>query len=1113
MRRRHLVVIAAVTATVFGGAAPAAFAASTGAPRAVGHVKGASTSSTSALLSWTNPSSASFRSTLVRYAKGTTAPASPTKGTSAGLVSKTHHSLTIGKLSSGVRYSFALFATDGHGHYAHRVPVGVTIAPGPVSGVAAFDHGSYTSVDWTNPKTPSFDALTIRYAKGSTAPSSPTRGSAVPVAWGRKTTARLPHLAADTTYTVAVWAHDYAKRYATVATTTFTTRATATTPAAKITGTATDSHHAPLAGVFVELSGDYSDVQASTTTGSDGTYSLTVPPGSYYVGFDGEGATGGDSDATGYVGDSQDVQATSGHTTTGVDATLTPGGVITGRVTDAAGDPLAGVLPYLKPVLAYVQVDSSFLFGYSFDTGHPHVTAADGTFTLKGVYPAAVRTCLDPSSFDPSSSGVTGGSDDSAGYVQRCAQTSVLVPAGQSVAVPDIALESAAAGVVAGTVTNASGHPVANALVEINPTSQASDGGGFAVTSEDGTYRAGGVVAGSYNVCVDTYGETLAANDVGDALTCLPHAIAVHTGATTTADVRLTRGGAVAGKLTGKGGVPLVGVMVDLSSGDSEGDGAGGEAVTDSHGHFVLKGLAAGSYTACFDASSATGAGLTTGASSSCYRNNAKIQVKAGVTRLGIDAQLGAGGAITGTVKDDLGNPLSDVSVSASSTSDYDNLAGGFGTTDAQGRYSITGLPTGSYDVCFYPGDPTALQSASCYGAATQDDQGTKVTVHAGSTTSHIDAALSTGGSITVTVHDQDGNPIAGVNATALSTCDLDEEGDCGTQPLFSATKATAVDASDVTDSDGAVTLSSLAPGNYAVCLFAYFGATGVDNSATGYADACHGGSTFDVSVTAHHTTDVTQTLAPGGEVTGTITDAGGQPLAGVRVDVSDSGANDFDNGFDNGFDGLPDEFADPNTLDPEVLTGADGTYRVHGVTPGARTVCVEASAAAGPTGYLDQCVGGQPGGTDGTDGTTITVTAGATTSGVDLALTAGAAISGKITDTAGHVLADSEAGVFTPAGDLVGQTEAAGNGTYAIDRVPAGSYVVCFYAYGYVNQCYKGVDWKTEDLPTGTTKVVAVIGSTTSGINAKLRKAVGGYTRTARPFELRAARAHSSGR
>ena len=154
----------------------------------------------------------------------------------------------------------------------------------------------------------------------------------------------------------------------------------------------------------------------------------------------------------------------------------------------------------------------------------------------------------------------------------------------------------------------------------------------------------------------------------------------------------------------------------------------------------------------------------------------------------GIDAKLPVGGEITGQVTSaSTGDPLPNVSVSASGAS-----GAGYGTasTDANGDYTIVGLPTDNYYVSYQ--DPAGSYLDQQY---TQNP----VAVAAGQTTTAIDAAMQSAAKISGTVTDSaSGQPIDGIQATAYDA---------------NGNYITSTD----TDGNGAYTLSDLPTGSYRV--------------------------------------------------------------------------------------------------------------------------------------------------------------------------------------------------------------------------------------------------------------------------------------------------------
>lgn len=154
-----------------------------------------------------------------------------------------------------------------------------------------------------------------------------------------------------------------------------------------------------------------------------------------------------------------------------------------------------------------------------------------------------------------------------------------------------------------------------------------------------------------------------------------------------TIDAELALGGSISGVVTSQEGNPLADAAVYVVSVIH-----GNEAVTttDPSGHYALTGLLPSSYRVHFSASS--------GNHLDEFYENARSQgdatfvgVLEGIDTLAINASLERGGSISGTVVDDLGNPIVDASVTVSGAS-Y-----GLTFTDADGNYVIDHLLGGEH--------------------------------------------------------------------------------------------------------------------------------------------------------------------------------------------------------------------------------------------------------------------------------------------------------------------------------------------------------------------------------------------------------------------------------
>ncbi len=118
-------------------------------------------------------------------------------------------------------------------------------------------------------------------------------------------------------------------------------------PGAIVSGKVTDTHGNPVRGICVQA--QKSGIFGGAVTGADGTYSINaLPSGSYTVQFSGGCGNAGSyatqfykDQTNGAAGDS--VPLIAGQTTSGINASMQPGGTITGVVADNTGHKLSNV--------------------------------------------------------------------------------------------------------------------------------------------------------------------------------------------------------------------------------------------------------------------------------------------------------------------------------------------------------------------------------------------------------------------------------------------------------------------------------------------------------------------------------------------------------------------------------------------------------------------------------------------------------------------------------------------------------------------------------------------------------------------------------------------------
>jgi hypothetical protein len=483
---------------------------------------------------------------------------------------------------------------------------------------------------------------------------------------------------------------------------------------------------------------------------------------------------------------------------------------------------------------------------------------------------------------------------------------------------------------------------------------------GGVVTSTGGmTTSAGGVVTSTGGVVTSTGG--------------------VGSGTATTLDASLASGGAVSGVVTDAAGShhAVAGVSVQVTFPGQMGPTA--DALTGTDGTYKVVGLDTRSdYQVCFSSSASVAGGSSdsTGYVPQCYDGVAHggsptpVTVTAGALTTGVGADMSAGGAISGVVRDATSHAsLAGVQVSV-------HAPGWMGplqvvSTGPAGTYTAKGMAAGSqYSVCFtatsgVSGGTTDLTgyASQCYDNLPPWDAPpwgatTPVTVAVGATTSGVSAALTPGGVVSGRVT-QAGTALGLHNVGVQVSTSPDPGGD-----TYNAW----------TNPDGSYSVVVPPFSSYRVCFHAS-GATGGTSDSPGYLDQCYpaqtalGGGDLVAVTAGHATSGVDAAMFPGGAITGTVTQEGsGASLESVKVAVS-----------------LP---SDPTRDVFGTQTGPDGTY-VLVVAPGTYRVCFDPSGATGGSsdgpGYVGQCydnvpLGGAP--------TPVTVTStGQTVTGIDAAL------------------------------------------------------------------------------------------------------------------------------
>ncbi|HEX5498709.1 MAG TPA: carboxypeptidase-like regulatory domain-containing protein, partial [Thermomicrobiales bacterium] len=445
-----------------------------------------------------------------------------------------------------------------------------------------------------------------------------------------------------------------------------------------------DHGGSPIAGAFVGADSLTCCGGSSATTAADGTYTITaLAPGSYRVRASAAGLPQRYYNNTYDVNTAQVVSASDGTTTSGIDITLEPGGSISGVIRDHDGSPIAG---------ARVEADDTACCGTGSAT-----SAVDGTYTISGLAPGAYRV-------EASAAGLPGRYYNNT-YDINVAQ---LVDAATGVTTTGIDITLEPGGSISGVIRDSIGNPIAGANVQAQGAVVCCPYGS-ATTAADGTYTITGLSAGSYHV--NASAPTFASRYYdGTYDASAAAAVIVTAGGTTPAiDISLEPAGSISGTVRDSQGNPLAGASLFASADTCC---AGAFATSAADGSYTLTGLPPGSFRVQASAFGYVGV----------YYDNADfggatlVAVTSGNTTSNIDFALQRGGSITGVVKDDIGNPIANASIFASG----DTCCGeGFGTSAADGSYTIVGLPAGSYTV-----RATATTYLGQYFDGAQDESG-----------------------------------------------------------------------------------------------------------------------------------------------------------------------------------------------------------------------------------------------------------------------------------------------------------------------------------------------------------------------------------------------------
>jgi hypothetical protein len=364
------------------------------------------------------------------------------------------------------------------------------------------------------------------------------------------------------------------------------------------------------------------------------------------------------------------------------------------------------------------------------------------------------------------------------------------------------------------------------------------------------------------------------------------------------------------------------------------------------------------------------------------------------------------------------------------------------------------------------------LVGASATAQAGPPAAAIRVPVTAGTTTAHVNAGVATGAIISGTITSPAGRPL--------------RQAEVG---LYTRTGRTV--AFSLSDARGRYQFGGLAPTStgYAICVDGRF----VGGSPTGYLGRCYrtaswSGSGRSPATTTRVTVDPAQhrsglniVLTHGAAISGIVRSSSGRPLSGVTVLARNRGTE----------------------AKWTATTSGTGAYSITGLPAAARgySVCFDGAQTATPStgGFLSQCYRGRAwsGHWRPARARIVSVRLGHDHARINGALRPGGAIHGRITDArTGRDVRYASVEVFSRFGHLLGTTQAAANGQYAINGLPAavGDRVCVTRTYvsaaaTYAPRCYRTVERSGSGRPRGTSAVRVRAGHAHLGIGLRVAR------------------------
>ena len=558
-------------------------------------------------------------------------------------------------------------------------------------------------------------------------------------------------------------------------------------PGGMVTGTVTDAaSNGPLGGICVsDIDGDFA------VTNSEGSYRIKqMSAGTTSISFSGGCGNKGSYAPQSYDALANEAAATpvhirAGETTAGIDAAMLPGATITGQVARQGGRQLGNVC---VSAVSPSEIRNTFLFIFPLAISHK------GRYTIRNLAPGLYGVTFWSGCTSFPNVAVQEWFKDQPSYLSAGL---VSAPAGITAGLNE---QLSQAGSISGSVADGAGNPLDFACVTATKTGTGSKTQdqtfGF-----DGYYQFAGLMPGTYTVTASDCGyRGLQSQTYGRQLV-------VRAGHSTNGINfklrKLQDVGAIAGKVSIRStGAPAKGVCLIATAHDGK---FFGFAVTNRLGDFKITDLSPARYRVTIqtvdgcEQRTENLAGQTLGH---------RVRVLANRTTSGVNAALGQGGSLSGTVTGPGAVPVPGACVEAFPVPRgpaQETL------TDRNGKFKLKGLTPDQYKVRvnspFCSVDPSGL-SQKWYNNAQTRAAATPVAVARGQVVANINATVGEDGTISGSVTGPASTPLTGVCVAAVPE---------------SPARATLY----TVTSNGSYSLADVQPGRYRVEFESGCGATG----------------------------------------------------------------------------------------------------------------------------------------------------------------------------------------------------------------------------------------------------------------------------------------------